>query len=184
MDNYLTLLASIVIGGLMLINFVSYQAELRDHTFLQTSELAVQQTAMELIEIVKADLRQIGKGVSLAPFAVYDSSAVAFFADLGNNGVIDTVRYSVSNTGAASNTTNPNDRIFYRTVNGETQADAIGVTNFKVKFYNAASDVTTDLFEVKSIEVTLELENTVAYDDKYLHYFWRERITPANLLPL
>lgn len=185
MDNYLTLLGSIVIGGLMLINFVNYQADLRDHTFVQNGELILQQSAIEVVEMVEADLRKIGAGVDYPPLAVSDDNAITFYADLENDGVMDTVRYYLSDASAASATPNPNDKIFYREVNGvNTYEGAFGLTDFGIEFFDANNDATDNLYKVKALEVTMSFESTIPYDEEYASYVWRERLTPPNMLSL
>ncbi|MGH7490829.1 MAG: hypothetical protein ACREOO_00390 [bacterium] len=183
MDSYLTLLGSIVIGGLMLVNFMNYQADLSEHTYSQNLDLVLQETAIEVVEMVERDLWKIGRGVRQPAFAIYDDDAISFYADLENDGVIDTVRYYVSSASAATSTPNPNDRILYRVVNGVNEFEwAVGVTALEIDFYDAYNDATTNLFEARSIQVSMNFESTIPYDEEYASYSWRARITPPNLL--
>jgi hypothetical protein len=183
MDNWLTLLGSIVIGGLMLVNFMNYQADLSEHTYSHNLDLVLQETAIEVVEMVERDLWKIGRGVRQPVFAIYDNNAISFYADLENDGVVDTVRYYVSNTSAATRTVNPNDRILYRVVNGVNEFEwAVGVTAFQIKFYDENNDTTSTLFKVRALDVSMSFESTIPYDDQYASYSWRQRITPPNLL--
>ena len=185
MDNYLTLLGSIVIGGLMLVNFMNYQADLSEHTYSHTLDLVLQETAIEVVEMVERDLCKIGRGVRQPAFAIYAQDDISFYADLENDGVIDTVRYYVSSTSAATSTPNPNDRIFYRVVNGANEFEwAVGLTAFQIKFYDASNDTTSNLFKARALEVSMSFESTISYDEEYASYSWRGRITPPNLLSL
>jgi hypothetical protein len=185
MDNFLTLLGSIVIGGLMLVNFMNYQADLSEHTYSQTLDLVVQETAIEVVEMVERDMCKIGKGVSQPALSIYDKNAISFYADVDDDGVVDMVRYYVSSTSAATATPNPNDRILYRVVNGVNEYEwAAGVTSFQIKFYDVNNDTTTNVFKVRALEVSMSFQSTIPYDNTYASYSWRERITPPNLLPL
>ena len=185
MDNYITLLGSIVIGGLMLINFMTFQNDLSQHTYSQNLDLVLQETAIEVVEMVERDLWKIGRGMRQPALAVFDDDAISFYADLENDGTVDEVRYYVSSTSAASSTPNPNDRVLYRVVNGTNEFEwAVGVTSFQIKFYDANNDTTSNLYKVRALEVSMSFESTLSYDGQYASYSWRERITPPNLLPL
>ena len=183
MDNYITLLGSIVIGGLMLVNFMTFQADLSEHTYSQNLDLVLQETAIEVVEMVERDLWKIGRGMQQPAFAIYDDDAISFYADLENDGTVETVRYYLSSTSAATSTPNPNDRILYRVVNGTNEFEwAVGVTNFQVQFYDAFNDTTSNLYMARTLEVSMSFESTMPYNDEYASYSWRARITPPNLL--
>ena len=84
---------------------------------------------------------------------------------------------------AAADTPNPHDKILYRVINGKTQVNAaIGVTDFRLRYFDLDGKVTGDVAKIKTIELTLELESTIPYRGKYAHFFWRKKLTPPNLL--
>lgn len=62
MDSHLTLVASVVIGGIFLLSLLGFQADLRDHSFTNTNDFIVQQNAIALTELLESDFRQIGLG--------------------------------------------------------------------------------------------------------------------------
>ncbi len=191
MDSHISLIGSIVIGTLLLFSVLSFQSDVRQHSFEYSNDLIVQQTAMNVIELLEWDFRQIGFGVTFPPLAVFALDSITFYADLWADGIMDTVNYRLSDVSEASGTTNPNDKIFYRWSNSEPQIDAaLGVTNFQLRFFDASGDTTSNQVEIRTIEVTLEFESTEPYFDKmtnearYAHFYWREKITPMNLQPL
>lgn len=186
MDSHLSLIGSIVIGSLLFLSIMSFEADLKDHSFKHMSDLNTQESVMKVIEILQWDFRQIGYGVSYDALAVYDSNFIAYYADIGNDGVIDTVRYSISDTTEAYWTPNPNDKIFYRWSNSDPQlGDAVGVTDFRLKYFDKEGNQTLDLTRIKTIEITLEFESThPSANGKYSGFFWREKVTPMNLQPL
>jgi hypothetical protein len=185
MHSMLTLIGSIMIGGLFLMNLLGFHSELRDHSYKHTNELIVQQNAMEVIDLLEWDFRKIGLGIDFPALAVYDSNRIAYYVDLGFDGVIDTVRYQISDTTAASSTPNPRDRIFYRVSNSEPNIDAaMGVTDFRLTYFDLNGNETNDLKIIKIVEVYLEFESTIPDDDgQYARFAWREKISPPNLLP-
>jgi hypothetical protein len=183
MDSHLTLVASVVIGGIFLLSLLGFQADLRDHSFTNTNDLIVQQNAIALTELLEADFRQIGLGADSLVVVSIGINSISFYADLDANGALDLVAYSLSNVNAAAETPNPRDRILYRSINGTTQVNAaIGVTDFRLKYFDANGSQTNNVAKIKTIEMTLEMESTLPYDGQYAHFFWRKKITPPNLL--
>jgi hypothetical protein len=183
MDSHLALIGSLVIGGIFLLSLWGFQADLRDHSFINTNDLIVQQNALKMTELLEADLRQIGMGVDSLIVAAAGVHSISYYADLGADGSVDLVAYALSNPSAASDTPNPRDKILYRGVNGATQVNAaMGVTDFRLKYFDRNGNQTNDAAKIKTIEMTLEMESTIPYDGKYAHFFWRKKVTPPNLL--
>jgi len=183
MDSHLALIGSVVIGGIFLLSLLGFQADLRDHSFINTNDLIVQQNAIAMTELLESDFRQIGLGVDSLVVASAGVKSISYYADLDADGNVDLVAYSLSNPNAAAETPNPRDKILYRGVNGATQVNAaIGVTDFRLKYFDLNGNQTNDAAQIKTIEMTLEMESTTPYDGKYAHFFWRKKITPPNLL--
>jgi hypothetical protein len=186
MHSHLSLIGSIVLGGVFLLNLFGFHSDLREHSFLNTNDVIVQQNALAITELLESDLRQIGTGVDSAIVVTSaNAQSLSYLTDLGGNGSIDVVAYSLSNPDAAADTPNPRDRILYRAINGATQLNAaMGVTDFRLKYFDHNGNLTNDTAAITTIEMTLELESTVPYDGKFAHFFWRKKITPPNLLRL
>jgi hypothetical protein len=183
MDSHLALVGGVVIGGIFLLSLVGFQADLRDHSFVNTNDLIVQQIALDVTELLESDFRQIGLGVDSLVVASAGANSISYYADLGGDGAVDLVTYSVSNLDAAAETPNPRDKILYRVVNGATQVNsAIGVTDFRLRYFGRNGSETNVLAEIKTIEITLEMESTIPYDGKYARFFWRKKMSPPNLL--
>lgn len=201
MDSQLALIGSILIGTLLLFSVFNLQSDIKEHSYRQMQDLSVQNTAMAIIEQLQEDFRQIGYGVNYPPLAIFALDSITFYADLGDDGSIDTVNYRVSTPAEASGTPNPNDRIFYRWSNSEPILNAaFGVTNFQLRFFDQNGYETTNQLQIKTIEVTLEFEGTSPFvtlpgtrevsedytppEPEYAKFYWCEKITPLNLQPL
>ncbi len=183
MDSHLTLVGSIVIGGIFLLSLWGFQGDLRDHSFANTNDLVVQQNAIEITALLEWDFQQIGFGLDSIAIVAAGANSISYLADLDADGMVDLVTYSVSNPSAAAGTPNPRDKILYRAVNGKTQINtAMGVTDFRLRYFGLDGKVTNDLAKIKTMELTLEMESTIPYDGKYAHFFWRKKMTPPNLL--
>jgi hypothetical protein len=183
MDSHLAFIGSLVIGGIFLLSLWGFQADLRDHSFVNTNDLVVQQNALAMTDLIEADFRQIGFDVDSSVMVTAGLQSISFYADLGGDGTVDLVAYSVSNPGAAADTPNPRDKILYRVVNGKTQVNAaMGVTDFRLKYFDLNGNQTNAAAQIKTIEMTLEMESPIPYNGKYAQFLWRKKITPPNLL--
>jgi hypothetical protein len=183
MDSHLAIIGSVVIGGILLLSLLGFQADLRDHSFINTNDVIMQQNAIAMTELLEADLRQIGLGVDSLAVVSAGPNSLSYYADLGGDGTLDLVAYSLSNASAAAETPNPRDRILYRAVNGATQVKAaLGATDFRLKYFDLNGNVTNDVSKIKIIEATLELESPNPYHGKHAQFFWRKKISPPNLL--
>ncbi len=183
MDSLLSLVGSIVIGTLLLLSALTYQLDVKRHSFMHTNDLIVQYNASGIIDVLEEDFKNIGSGVTGSAFSVADSNNMAYYLDLDANGITDSVRYFLGGTNTAAGTPNPRDRILYRIENNEPQVDAaLGTTDFKLKYYDENGNETTVLTDIKTIEVTLELESTLPYDEEFSTFYWRKKITPQSLV--
>lgn len=182
MDSFITLIGSIIIGGLLSLRVLTFQSDLKEHTYKQTDALMVQNKAMGIIEILAQDLKNIGVGVPPAFFIVADNDTLEYNVDVDDDGIPDVVGYFLSDTTAAAATPNPNDKILYRKVNAVQTLVAWGVTDFQLKYFNQTGNETNVLPDIKTIEVTLQLEGTTPQGGEFSSFFWQEKITPPKLL--
>jgi hypothetical protein len=185
MDSTLTLIGSIVIGGLFLLGLMSFYGGVIDFSNEKTFELLAQETTASFMEIIEHDFRRIGRGLPLpatAITAIVDSTDITFLGDVDEDGVVDTVRYYMSEPSAASSTPNPNDVILYRRVNGVNTIDTpAGVTSFVVKIWDGLGNQTGDLMAVRMLDVSITVESLYPYDNRYVAALWQKRIAPQNL---
>jgi hypothetical protein len=179
MDSILTLVGSIVIGGLFLLGLMAFYGGVMDYSHEKTFELLTQETTASFMEIIDHDFRKIGSGVTFPAFAITDTAIITFLGDIDEDGAVEVVQYD---TAAANTTQNPNDLILYRIVDGDTTIGTpAGVTGFDVSFLNEAGTPTTDLMEVRMLDIQLTVEGLYPYDNRYTKAVWQKRITPQNL---
>jgi hypothetical protein len=185
MDSYLTLVGSIVIGGIFLLGLLSFHGDIIDQSYDKTFELLTQETTAGLMEIIDHDFTRMGSGAYSPAFAItlFDTSRIIFNADLDEDGDAEVVEYRLSNASAAASTENPNDRILYRIVDGDSTINTpFGVRRFRMNMYRRQNITTTDMREINMIEIILRLESTFAYDGEYAIALWEKRITPQGLV--
>ncbi|MFQ5822670.1 MAG: hypothetical protein ACE5JB_01290 [bacterium] len=182
MDSNIQLIGSIVIGSIFLLGVLSFYGGVFDFSHEKTFELLTQETIASLMEIIEHDFQKIGSGLPFPAMAITDSNTITFLGDIDEDGVVDTVRYSLSDTLAASSTPNPNDVILYRDVNSIRTIDTpAGVTAFTVTLLDEFGNPTTELMDIRRLNVSLTVESLFLYDGRYARAVWQESFAPINL---
>jgi hypothetical protein len=145
----------------------------------------------ELKEIIEYDFSRIGLGVndpSQVVLTNIDSTDITFMLDSDSNGVLETMRYYIGPTtdAAAGGTPNPNDHALYRVVNGgASNSISSGLTVFKIQYFDAEGNETTDTGDIRTLVVSLTLESSYisfAEDNEYPKLVWQGRFTPPSLV--
>lgn len=195
----LDILGSIIIGGLLMLILFRLTDGAAQNTYNYSQDLIVQENLTTVVEILENDLRQAGYckdwRKSMAPnpaILAADTSSITFLVDLKNNGTMDKVKYYLGPTSELANTTNPNDRLLYRVVNGAAPKSAnLGITEFKLQYFDTFGNElscpvsTPDM--IKSIQVSVKVEDPEPRMNQYgkLEYvdaFWRQfRLEARNL---
>jgi hypothetical protein len=180
------LIASSVIGGLMLMSFTRFSNDLSRDAFLDTLDNAAYHNLAEIVEIIEADLSRIGLGINDPTQAVFiqaGATDLRFYLDGNGDGVIDSIRYYLGDVTSAASTENPNDKILYRVVNnGPPEAISAGLTDFDIEYYDGAGNVAGSLSQIRTFEVSLELESGQLYDQQGPKMVWQGKFTPPNLV--
>jgi hypothetical protein len=190
----LDILGSIIIGGILMTIAYRLSDTITERTYNHSGDLTVQQNLATAAQIIEYDFRKIGycKNWNLIPdptkaLLFADTSAIKFYTDIDNDGVVDSIHYYLGPTSELSSTANPRDRLLYRVLNGEPHRSAnLGITQFRLVYYDALGDTLTPPIGVNggvtSIEINLTVESTDAYDQKYSKAFWRQiRMVSRNL---
>lgn len=165
-----------------------------EKTFNNTGELTLQENLLTSAEIIEYDFRKIGycanpnnlpNPTRSIPFA--DTSRITFYTDVNSDGNVDTVRYYLGSVDELASTPNPRDRMLYRVINSEQPRSAnLGITKFYMKYFDVFDEeipppVTLPGL-IASIEITLVVENTSAYNEEYSNAIWRQiRLASRNI---
>jgi len=105
----------------------------------------------------------------------------------GPDGDVDTLYYYLGPASELTQTPNPRDRFLYRVVNNESPKGInLGVTQFKLIYFDAIGDTInfpiTVPSEIYTLEINLTVENVAGYNEQYSSAFWRQiRLTARNL---
>ncbi|MDZ7300898.1 MAG: hypothetical protein ONB44_02015 [candidate division KSB1 bacterium] len=185
MHSWITLIASIVIGGLVLMSFGQFNNDVTRDLYLDTLDNNAYGNLDEVVRLIEYDFSRIGLGINDPKQAVLiqvDSTDLRYNLDSDGNGVIETMRYYLGSTSEANSTQNPRDRYLYRVVNGTSQIISSGLTDFKIRYYDAAGNASTNLSAIRTFVVTVTMESEMLYDNQYPKMFWTGRITPPSLM--
>ena len=107
--------------------------------------------------------------------------------DVDFDGNVDTVEYMLGDSTELSITPNPSDKFLYRIVNGIPKSVNLGVTYFKIRYYDVLNNELSVPMEtpptgIFSMQVDIAVENTAAYNEEYRFAFWRQvRLASRNL---
>lgn len=198
-SDIIDLAGSMLIGGLIMLILFRMNDAAVENVYNNGGELSLQQNLSVTAKVLEDDFRKIGycetwtkipdpsKSILLA-----DSTRIRFLTDVdkdgsGPDGEVDTLLYALGPTSELAVTANPRDRFLYRIINSETPRGInLGVTQFKLIYFDALGDTinypVTVPSEIYTIEINLTVENTAGYNEQYSSAFWRQiRLVARNL---
>jgi type II secretory pathway component PulJ len=195
MSTIIDIVASIIIGGMMLGIILKLNGTAAQNVYLNSGEVICQQNLVVQAQILETDFRRIGycsdytniQDVSKAIISA-DTSSIKFVADIDQNGVMDTINYYIGPASALIATANPRDKILYRVVNSviPTGSDA-GITRFYLVYFDVNGDTISspvsaaNLPLITDIELNMNIENTTI-DNSQIYAYWRqERLSIPNI---
>ncbi|MEX1137848.1 MAG: hypothetical protein WEF53_00715 [Bacteroidota bacterium] len=179
----LDLVASMVVRGAIVYIVLTMNISLNELLYEKAQYAIVKQNTATMVDVLRNDFRYIGYGVSVGnPFLLADSNQVRFQGDIDNNGIVDTLYFSIGPVSEMAGTPNPSDRIIYRRRNSGTPFEfGHGVTQFHLTYYNATGNVTTSLSEIKTFKVRIMVQGDREINRYYPTSVWESHILPSNI---
>jgi hypothetical protein len=186
MQSWVALIASGVIGSMVLLSFNQFSNDAVRELYIDTLDNAVYTELDAAGEIIEYDFSRIGLGVNDPNDDVLtqaDSTDLRYVMDVNGDNTFETMRYYLSGVSAAASTPNPNDRYLYRVVNGgANEAICGGVTDFKITYFDVSGNETAVLNDIKTFVIYLQVESAIGYDGEYPKLVWEGRVTPLSLM--
>lgn len=184
MSSHLNLIGSILIAGLVFLMINRFNSSFSQNSQEKVLDSITIQNASSIARLIDFDFNRMGLGVpqttNIIRFA--DSSRITFLSDIDANGNIDSIKYILSIPDSANKTVNPRDRKLYRIMNTQPQKDAaFGVTRFRIRYYDALGNQVVDVRQMKTFEITLNVESVAPYNNRYSTFLWQTKISPPNL---
>jgi hypothetical protein len=173
-STILDILGSIMIGGLLLLNINRLQLSANTHTAQFNMEAIVERNLVDVFAMMENDLLKIGylrgqENISYTGQVILtaDTNKIVFLADVNDNGVFDTIEYSVGNRSSLTQTANVADLPFYRKENGVGGMNTnFGITQFRMEFFDYTGNKLTTPVSNRGMIATLSL--TVAVESPYI----------------
>lgn len=188
MGSWLSLIASIVIGGMVLVSFQQFNSEVSRDMQLDALDHIAYGNLDAVTQLIDFDFSRIGYRVNDPAQPIITTATateVQYVMDSDGNNVVETMRYYLSSTTdvVAKSTPNPNDRVLYRVVNGGTpEVIATGMTEFKVLYYDSTGNTAGSLTDIRTLVVSLTIEGDFDADGQYPKFVWLGRFTPPSLV--
>ena len=188
-STLLDIMGSIVIGGMLLMILLRLNDASVRNSYIFNGDAILQENLVEVVKLIEFDFRQMGytsnwatADPSAPAITFADSTSISFLVD----GSI--INYSVGPKSELLGTPNPNDRMLYRSVNGGTPLGSnMGITKFDLSYYKIFGDTipmpvpTSQLGEIETIQIDIEIEDVYGYDTTYAKTAWRQiRMSSRN----
>jgi hypothetical protein len=194
MNILIDIIGSSFIGGLLLLMILKLNLYSQNASYSSDTELKMQQNAKTLAEILNYDLRKVGYNYNSTAITVADSNRIKFYADMNEPGTagygtVDVVEYFLSSPSKASGTTNPNDIVLTRVINGadSSSGPSLGLVKLRFSYFNKGLLATTILDSIKYIKTefwveSLEpIETNFGTQTGYPFTYWEMTINPRNI---
>jgi hypothetical protein len=181
-------IGSMIIGGIILLMLLSFNSSVMEGSAVQTFNSIVQTNMTSLTDMIEYDFRKMGYRVgSIHDSAIVyaDSNNIVMKGDFDNNGSVEQISYSFDPK-KKSGHVNPRSRVLTRIANGTPQSINLGLTRFRLAYYDAADQLIQQNpvkvpSTIRTIRLAMNMESTSPYDTTYAGGTWERSITPKNL---
>jgi len=186
MGSWTALVASALIGALVLLSVIRFNEDVTEDMYLDMMEHVAHEQLMETVRVLEYDFSRIGLGINDPTEPVItraDSVSFTFHLDYDGNGIIDSVRYYLGDLNSAANTENPRDRVLFRVENGGPPTPvSSGLTEFHLEYFDAQGNPAASLDQITTIVLDIACESTVIYDGRFARQAWQGRFSPQTLV--
>jgi len=189
----LDILGSLAIGALVVLMIFRFNQTMLNASNEKLLYNITQMNAVNASEVIEYDFYKIGFRVNSDIYDVFrkaELSELEYLTDIDNNGVLDSVLYSLSDTTALSATTNPNDKLLYRTINGGTPQIVTAVRDFELTYRDTQGVEITPISSlslaanrraIRSIEVYINMESADKIEGVYQGTEWKRNLALKNV---
>lgn len=193
------ILVSYIIAGFLMITILTVTYNVNYSNQEVTTTLSKTTHAQAIKEILIHDIPKIGyekKTVLATKFATADSNEISFYSNLDDSASVEQITWKYTDL-PAPGSKNPHDNILKRTVDGDETAITLGVTKFRIYYYDTYGSNTpmstpissSNFDDILQIEIEMELQSSyeLSYrpsdSGEYTKTTWRKRFSPVNLRP-
>jgi hypothetical protein len=190
MDAIQDVLIALIIIGMVVVTSLRVDSNARSNAVIARHDQIAQSSMKIITDYVEEDFRKIGHGLIVPSRAITlaDSSRIIFSYDKNPSAVYDSIRIEYK-TEAANTTENPYDKILIRRVNsGASLGASLGVTRFKLTYFNQSRNVlptpvvADSLSKIREIELLIVINSTESVENQYAGAQYLTLFAPKNLL--
>ncbi len=176
----LGLITSFIVGGMLLLSMVALSSRISQNSGNTTLDFVAKSNVSTVSEILQADMRRLGFGVSGTAITSMSATQITFQSTFNTDSTV-TITWAYFPTDSVMTTENPDDRPLRRTVNGVVTDIPMVVTNFTLAYTDAAGNATATPANVRNIRVSITCESAFSYGDYYGLGYWEGIITPRAI---
>ena len=174
MSVMLDIIFSMIMGGMLLLNVLRAQDLVYENSTTYQGDVLVQEMLITQVQYVEGELRNMGYGLPQGTRTILAAgdSSITFLTDIGRNGTIDTLSYSVGPVSELNRTQNEMDKYLRRSIRfpggGGEQSNVGVVTFFRLRYLTVTLDTlvapvsASDLDRISEVEVSMEVQNPYA----------------------
>lgn len=177
----LSIVSSFIIGTVLLVSLVKVNLSLVENSMDSMYDQVAKINVHSIAAAVSHDFRKMGYGVSGSSLQEATPSKISFQGDLDDDGLIDMVSWEWDKTQNVTETSNPDDYVLLRIVNGKITPINMGVVKFELSYYDKLNQPTVLTNEVREIHITLLSESADPVGDKYMKASWEKKFVPLNI---
>ena len=188
-STMMDIMASTIIFGTLMFTIGRVQINMNSTMYYNTYNYMTQNYALELAKVIEHDFHKMGFGISGVKVDTAETTKIRFKYYILGNATMRTVTYSLGSLDSTSQ--NPNDHIFYRTENGVTVQQNVGVTEFKLTYLDSlfrpltapVTGASRDSIHAIQVHFRVESHAPIILPDvtTYISVFWEKLIYPRNM---
>lgn len=212
MSSYLDIVGSVIIAGMIILNFAVFMGERQESQIESTNKVTAQTEMSDITQTLRHDLRKLGYGCDTLAIINASPRQLVFRADLDNDGKVDTVGYAFADAidaatlaSVTTKTTTLQSEVttseystetikvstegysLHRVVNGRGfEGSDADMTGFHFKYYTTNSYgtliETTSVGDIRAIGVVLRLRSKMKQDGEYKYSLNEFTVSPKNLI--
>ncbi len=189
MSDWLDILGSIVIGGIVILIFANLNLSISAASAENLYSGIVQRGLTSATDLMEFDFYKIGYRSSGNKIEIADSNEIKFYSDIDNDGVSDKMHYFVGDAKSFNETSNPNDFLLTREKNKEKSVASIPVVEFKLTYYDslgqkidyALLSSQDERDKIKTLRIRMQFESADMIYDHYEAVEWEKTMKPKNI---
>ncbi len=186
MSNHLDIIGSVIIAGMIILNFAFFAGERQNSQIQSVNKITQQGDLTDVTMTLRHDLLKVGFGCDTLKVLSATSREFVFRSDLENDGTLDTIAYIFADGNDMQTLTTAEGGYLYRVVNGQnTRGADLGLVSFGFKYYRLGDKSTlvetTAPADVRAITVGMKVKSKMTSEDGCQYSQSEFTVTPKNL---